>query len=175
MSTYNYRGLMDKVGLKPMVFKSGKYKDMLSGSRNPEDITEEERAMIQKLINETYGRFKEIVVEGRSGAAKRNGGKGRKLAGDWAHYADGRVLSGKEAYERGFVDELGNFRVAVERAKALANVDRANLVLYQLHFDLADFFKMFGKSEGRVKIDVGMDLPKLPAGRMYFLAPTFLN
>ena len=43
MSTWNYRGLMDKVGLRPETFKSGKYKDMLSGSREPESITDEER------------------------------------------------------------------------------------------------------------------------------------
>jgi len=175
MSSYNYRGLMDKVGLKPTVYKSGKFKDMLSGSRNPEEISSEERDMIHNLIMETYGRFKEVVEEGRSGAAKRNAGKGRKLAENWAEFADGRVMSGNEAFQRGFVDELGNFQVAVARAKTLANITSANLVLYQQHYDLADFFKMFGKSEARVKIDVGMDMPKLPAGRLYFLSPTFVN
>ena len=175
MSSYNYRGLMDKVGLKPTVYKSGKFKDMLSGSRNPEEISSEERDMIHNLIMETYGRFKEVVEEGRSGAAKRNAGKGKKLAENWAEFADGRVMSGNEAFQRGFVDELGNFQVAVARAKTLANITSANLVLYQQHYDLADFFKMFGKSEARVKIDVGMDMPKLPAGRLYFLSPTFVN
>ena len=175
MSTYNYRGLMDKVGLKPQVYKSGKFKDMLSGSRNPDEITSEERDMINNLISETYGRFKEIVAEGRSGAARRNAGKGRKLAENWVDFADGRVMSGKEAFQRGFVDELGNFRVAVERAKILANLTEANLVLYMQEFDLADLFKIFGKSEAKVKIDVGMDVPKLPAGRLYFISPTFLN
>ena len=60
------------------------------------------------------------------------------------------------------------------RAKTLANITSANLVLYQQHYDLADFFKMFGKSEARVKIDVGMDMPKLPAGpRCIFCPPPF--
>src|SRR5262249_53255664 len=36
MQAFNYRGLMDKVGLRPETFKSGKYKDMLSGSKSPE-------------------------------------------------------------------------------------------------------------------------------------------
>jgi protease-4 len=175
MSSYNYRGLMDKVGLKPQVYKSGKYKDMLSGSRNPEDVTTEERDMINNLIMETYGRFKEVVAEGRSGAARRNDGKGKKLADNWADFADGRVFTGKEALQRGFVDELGNFQVAVERAKTIANLKNANLVVYQQHLDFADLFKLFGKSQARVKIDVGLDVPKLPAGRLYFLAPTFVN
>ena len=38
MSTFNYRGLMDKVGLQPRVFKSGKFKDMLRGSKLPEEM-----------------------------------------------------------------------------------------------------------------------------------------
>src|SRR4029079_10112350 len=31
LSSLNYRGLMDKVGIEPVVFKSGKFKDMLRG------------------------------------------------------------------------------------------------------------------------------------------------
>jgi protease-4 len=138
-------------------------------------VTTEERDMINNLIMETYGRFKEVVAEGRSGAARRNNGKGKKLADNWADFADGRVFTGKEALQRGFVDELGNFQVAVERAKTIANLKNANLVVYQQHLDFADLFKLFGKSQARVKIDVGLDVPKLPAGRLYFLAPTFVN
>ncbi len=65
MSTWNYRGLMDKVGLRPETFKSGKYKDMLSGSREPDSITQEEREMVQALIDETYGKFTNVVADGR--------------------------------------------------------------------------------------------------------------
>ena len=36
LHSYNYRGLMDKVGLRPQTYKSGKHKDMLSGDREPE-------------------------------------------------------------------------------------------------------------------------------------------
>ncbi|HWQ93530.1 MAG TPA: S49 family peptidase, partial [Clostridia bacterium] len=43
MHSLNYRGLMNKVGLQPFVYKSGKYKDMLSGTRDPNDVSEEER------------------------------------------------------------------------------------------------------------------------------------
>src|SRR5690242_17710082 len=38
MHGWNYRGLMDKVGVMPMTFKSGKFKDMLSGDREPSEI-----------------------------------------------------------------------------------------------------------------------------------------
>src|SRR5678815_3394990 len=120
MHSWNYRGLMDKVGLAPQTYKSGKFKDMLSGERNPQEIPPEEKAMVQGLIDETYQKFRSIVAEGRKAAAAKNKGEGRELSDDWANYADGRVLSGTEAQRLGFVDQLGNFEDAVKRAKTIA-------------------------------------------------------
>jgi len=50
---------MNKVGIRPEVYKSGRFKDMLSGSRDPETITPEERRMLQNLIDQTYTGSKE--------------------------------------------------------------------------------------------------------------------
>ena len=176
MSTWNYRGLMDKVGVRPQTFKSGKFKDMLSGSREPDSITQEERDMVQAIINETYGRFTNVVATGREWARKENTGKGRALIQGWAEYADGRILSGKEAFERGFVDELGTFDDAVKRAKNIAGIRNANLIEYQQRFDLSDLFRLVGSSDAKtVKVDLGLDPPKLKAGQLYFLSPTSLN
>jgi protease-4 len=184
MHGYNYRGLMNKVGVVPQTFKSGKFKDMLSPDRNPEEIPPEERAMMQHLIDETYGKFKQVVADGRKGAHELNKknadpkDQGRALADDWADYADGRVLSGTEAYKLGFVDQLGTFDDAVKRAKTIAGIrDGANLVRYQARFDLSDIFRMFGQSsqaQSRVlKVDLGIETPKLQAGHLYFLSPMF--
>src|SRR5205085_7416090 len=98
MHGYNFRGLMDKVGVRPEVFKSGKFKDMLSPDKREEDISQEEREMIQSMVNETFDKFKTIVAEGRGASAKKNSGgsdKGHALVENWAQYADGRILSGK--------------------------------------------------------------------------------
>lgn len=176
MHTYNYRGLLNKVGVRPQVFKSGRFKDMLSGDKAEEEILPEERKMVQDLIDETFVRFKSIVREGRDFANRANGSAGRKLAANWEDFADGRVLSGRQAYESGFVDELGNFDTAVDRAKELAEIENANLVRYQQPFDLSNLFRLFGETESRtVKIDLGMDLPRLEVGRLYFLSPTVLH
>ena len=181
MHSWNYRGLMNKVGLQPEVYKSGKYKDMLSGERNPEEITPEERAMVQSLIDETYNKFKDIVQTGRQAANRANQSspdKGQRLNSDWSSYADGRVLSGTKAFELGFVDELGDFHKAVDRAKNIASIGNANLVAYQQHFDLSDFFRLFGESDAKrsvVKVDLGMEIPKLQAGQLYFLSTTFMR
>ena len=176
MSTWNYRGLMDKVGVRPETFKSGKYKDMLSGSREPESMTQEKRDMVQALINETYGRFTNVVAAGREWARERNKNKGRALIEGWADYADGRILSGKEAFDRGFVDELGTFDDSVKRAKSIAGIRNANLIEYQQRYDISDLLRLFGKTESKaVKVDLGIEVPKLQAGRLYFLSPTFLH
>ena len=179
MSTWNYRGLMDKVGIRPLTFKSGKFKDMLSGSRNPDEIPEGERAMVQALIDETYSKFKSVVDKGRGASADKNTKEKhehRTLVENWRDYADGRILSGKEARELGFVDQLGDFDKAVDEAAEIAGVTKYNLVEYRLRYDLSDLLRMFGKSDAHgLKVDLGLEMPKLEAGRMYFLSPTYLH
>lgn len=178
MHGWNYRGLLDKVGVAPEVFKSGKFKDMLSGTREPGEIPPEEKAMVQSLIDETYGGFKDVVKAGRGAAHDKNKTDGHALVNDWDQYADGRVLSGTEAEKLGFVDELGGFDKAVKRAETIANISDANLIRYEQRYDLSDFLHMFGqsKSESRsLKVDLGFDGPKLQAGQMYFLSPALFH
>jgi protease-4 len=171
MEGLNYRGLMDKLGVQPNVYKSGKFKDMLSGMRETNEIPPEEHAMVQKLIDETYNKFKGVVRDGRNAAHQKNGSEGKSLAPDWENYADGRVVSGTEALKLGFVDELGDFDDAVSRAEKIAHIHSANLVEYRERYDIGDFLSMFnqsGKSHD-IKLDLGVDIPKLQAGALYFL------
>jgi protease IV len=172
MHGYNYRGLMDKVGVLPMTFKSGKYKDMLSPDRSTNDIPPGEHAMVQALIDETFQKFKGVVRSGRAAAHDKNKAEGKSLASDWEDYADGRVLSGSQALRLGFVDQVGDFDEAVDRAKSIAHIPGdANLIEYRERYDLSDFLSMFGQSGAAhdIKLDLGLDIPKLRAGCMYFL------
>jgi protease-4 len=179
MHAYNYRGLMDKVGFRPEVYKSGKYKDMLSPDREASEITPEERAMVQNLVDTTFARFKAVVRKGRTDAAKENENNsesGRTLNADWESYADGRILSGQQAYEIGLVDEVGNLQTAQARARTLAGISEASLVEYQPLFDLSNFFRLLGRAPStRIEVNLGTELPKLKTGRLYFLAPSFLK
>ncbi len=178
MPGWNYRGLMDKVGIVPMTYKSGKFKDMLSGERSTNEIPVEEHAMVQALIDETYGRFTNVVCAGRTQAYQKNSKEGGKaLAPNWTSFVDGRVFSGSEALKHGFVDELGDFDKAVERTKKIAHIANANLIEYRERYDISDFFSMFGQSSSAhdIKLDLGMEMPKLQAGQLYFLSPTFVN
>ncbi len=171
MHGINYRGLMDKVGVAPMTFKSGKFKDMLSPDRNPSEIPPEEREMVQALIDETFQKFKGVVRTGRAAAHEKNKTEGKALATDWEDYADGRVLSGTQALQLGFVDQVGDFDDTVEKTKKIAHITSADLIEYRERYDLSDFLSLFGQSGAAhdIKLDLGLDIPKLRAGCMYFL------
>jgi protease-4 len=172
MHGYNYRGLMDKIGVVPEVYKSGRFKDMLSGEKEPGTADPEERKMVEAMITETFGKFTRVVAEGRGLAAERNGAKGRPLAAGWRDYADGRILTARQAYDLGLVDQIGDFKAAVKAAKDLAGISNAALVQYAQPFDFSNLLRLLGKSEAPVlKIDLGFDAPKLQAGRPYYLLP----
>lgn len=184
LHTWNYRGLMNKVGLKPVIFKSGRFKDMLSGERDLDNMTpeeaqifREEKRMVQQLIDETFEAFKAVVEKGRNNAAAMNKNEGRRLANNWTEFADGRILSGKQAYNLGFVDELGNFQTAVKRAKKLSGIiGDANLIQYRIPLDLSKLLSLFVSKETKaIKLDLGIDNLKLEAGKMYFLSPALIH
>src|SRR5204862_7004307 len=84
MTSFQYTALFNKVGLETITFKSGQFKDMLSGSR---EMTQEERDYVQKMIMDTYGKFVGIVA------------RERKLNEDDLRHglAEGSVSSGKAA------------------------------------------------------------------------------
>ncbi|MCP5517341.1 MAG: signal peptide peptidase SppA [Verrucomicrobiales bacterium] len=170
MHGYNYRGLMDKIGVRPEVFKSGRFKDAMRSDKADDEILPEERAMMQELIDTTFDRFKDVVRKGRQRAAEKNRGVGRELVEQWEDFADGRVLLGEKAFELGFVDELGTFEDAVARAKSLAGILQANLIRYEAPLRLGGLLRLLGKAPaGEVKLDLGLRLPRIEAGRPYAL------
>jgi len=104
----NVKGLAERFAVKMETVKSGRLKD----AGNPfRDMTVEDRAYWQGLIDRVHGQFMAAVAEGR----KLELDAVRKIA-------DGRVLTGAEAKDLGLVDELGNFYDAVELAKKEAKL-----------------------------------------------------
>jgi len=186
MQTYNFRGLMNKIGVRPLTYTSGKFKDMLSMSKEIENLTpeqkaelKEEEALMRKMIGDVYERFKTVVADGRklaNGKNSSNADPGQTLSDKWTNFADGRILSGREAFDLGLVDEIGNFETAVKRALNFTKLSEANLVTYQEPFSITDVLGgILGKSDAKgVKLDVGLDLPKLKSG-LYYLAPSFMH
>jgi protease-4 len=110
-------GLMEKYGLEAEAVRSGPHKDMWSLFR---PSTGEERAIMQSLIDEFSGRFKSLVKERRPGMDK----------GSLEKAFDGRIFTAGQALELGLIDELAYPDQAFERAKELAGLKEARLVLY---------------------------------------------
>ncbi len=99
MTFSNIEELMKKVGMKTEVIKSGKYKDIGSPVRS---ITDEERDILQGVIDDVYDQFIEAVAKSRNMESERV-----------KELADGRIFSGRQAKEIGLVDELGNLQDAI--------------------------------------------------------------
>jgi protease IV len=157
IQTLNYEQLFNKIGLASVVFKSGKFKDMLNGAR---PITPEERELVQNFIMSTYDKFLGIVA------------KERNLPADLLRnsIADGRILSGKEALQNKLIDGLGELDDAFAKAKQLANAPEAKVVKYGPPFSLARFLRVFGGSESKIELQLPKQLvPQLESGRAYFL------
>ena len=162
IQTLNYEQLFNKVGLASVVFKSGKFKDILNGAR---PMTPEERDLIQRFVMETYDKFLSIVSKERS------------LPADMlrTNIADGRIFSGKEALNNKLIDGLGQIEDAFAKAKQLGNAPQATVVKYGPPFSLSRLFRAFGEFGGESKIELQLPkqlVPQLESGRAYFL-PSF--
>jgi protease IV len=108
MEVPNLEGLMNKIGVKTEVIKSGKHKDIASVFRG---IGKEEREILQNVLDNVHEQFITAVAEGR-----------KMLPDDIRKIADGRVFTGEQALKAGLVDELGNLEDAIKTAAGLAGI-----------------------------------------------------
>ncbi len=163
MQTLNYADLFGKVGLEMVTFKSGKFKDMLSGSRV---LSPEEKEYVQNLVMQTYGKFVGIV------ATQRNLPEADLRAG----VADGRVMSGRDAFAAKLVDQIGDFDDAVKKAQELGGIPGSVVVRYELPASFGRYLRMLGKAEAPKKIEVSVGPQtgyNLLPGRIYLLPGIF--
>lgn len=114
------QGLSDKVGLGMRVIKSGKNKDLGSPWR---DMTEEDRAIFQGLIDSMYEKFVTVVLEGR----EEQGLTREQLL----TFADGRILTAEQAESHGIIDGVVYPDDVFKRAKELARTSDAAIVSYE--------------------------------------------
>jgi protease-4 len=111
----NVEGLLEKLGIQIEIFKGGKYKDMYWGLR---ELTPEEEAIMQQMVDEYYQGFIDVVAEGRGLSTEEVG-----------NLATGQLYSGTKAKELGLVDELGDLDTAINLAAQLADI-KAPVVEY---------------------------------------------
>lgn len=94
----NMKGLYDKLGIKEIDIVSGPNKAMGSSGL---DMTEEQRNILQGLVDEAYGQFVDIVAKGRGMTAEQV-----------KPLADGRLYSAAQGAENGLVDAVGDYEQA---------------------------------------------------------------
>jgi len=161
MESFTYGALAEKIGVKFYTFKSGKYKDIMNPAREP---TEDEKALVQGLIMEVYDKFVGIVADRREMEVDelKNG------------LADGRILSGKQALEAGFVDGVGYFDDAIDKAEELAKIKKAKVIRYSEPFSIRNLFRLWGKNDkAKIQIELTPNQFKVQSGKLYFL-PSYM-
>lgn len=158
LQTLNYKDLIQKIGVKSVTFKSGRYKDILNGAR---DMTPEEEALVQEMIDQTYGKFVGLVAKERKLDVEglRNG------------LADGRILSGVQARDAKLIDGLGYFEDAIAKAKELGKVADPAVVRLRPSFSLSKLFRLFSKTDvSHIKVQLGPETLSMETGKLYFLS-----
>jgi protease-4 len=117
---YDLSGLLAEYDVKDDSVASHKYKLMGSPTRQlPPAEREEERKLLQELVDISFERFKELVVEGRP-----------KLREDLAALekaTTGQIFTAQQAQELGLVDQIGFIEEALARAAALADKKTSNV------------------------------------------------
>lgn len=104
-SYFNLYNLFTKIGVEGVTIKSGKYKDIGSPTR---PITEEERKIMQNLLNDSYNQFIKDVAKGRQITIK----KVKELA-------NGLIYTGNQAKKAGLVDYIGDYYKALRHTQKL--------------------------------------------------------
>jgi protease-4 len=115
MEFANVEKLLEKIGVKGMVVKAGQFKDIGSPYR---EMTDDERKLLQDVIDDVHSQFIDAVAEGR-GLPKS----------EIASIADGRIFTGRQALALKLVDRLGDLDDSVQLAGELAGIKgRPNVV-----------------------------------------------
>jgi protease-4 len=109
MQLANFQELLEKIGVKNVVVKSGKFKDIGSPFR---PMQEEDRKVLQLVMNDVHRQFINAVAEGRS----------LDLA-EVEQLADGRVFTGQQAKSILLVDDIGDLHDAIKLAGELGGIE----------------------------------------------------
>jgi protease-4 len=100
MAFSNIEELTDKIGVKPIIIKSGKYKDVGSPLRG---MKPEERKLLQSVVDDVHQQFVQAVAKGRG-----------LPVSEVNEIADGRIMTGQQALTLKLVDEMGGLEKTIE-------------------------------------------------------------
>lgn len=153
---YDLSGLLGKLNVKDDSIASHRLKDILSPTK---EMTEEEREILQDLVDESFNDFIDIVKSGRPNLTDA------KLS----EVATGQVFTAKQAQRHGLVDQLGFIEDAIDRSIELAGLDKEQVRAIKYTKPKGLFEEMvFGgvAQSGRLDLAAFLDLT---APRAYYL------
>lgn len=168
ISALKYFELQKKIGVSSENYTTGRFKDILSGSR---PTTPEEKAIVEAHLKGVYDRFAEVVSQGRKLPLEEV--KSPPIG-------DGRIMLGSEAKKLKLVDENGTLEDALALARNLASLHRdCRVVRYREKKKsflelMSDLSKMSsGGRSLKVELPVDPTLSKLNSsgGRYYMVLP----
>lgn len=115
--TIDLSGLMDKIGVDITPVQSGPLKDMGSPFNG---LSEDERAVMQAMVDEFYGRFVKVIEQSRQVQSQTA--------------FDGRVFTGQQAHEIGLVDSVCHLPDTLKRTRELIEAPNARVIIYRRPF-----------------------------------------
>ena len=122
MQTFSIKPALSKIGIQAQALVGGPNKT--AGSPF-ETLSPDQQQLLQAMVDEFYEGFQNVVREARPDIP----------ADQWDNVTDGRVVTGIQALDVGLVDQLGDIHDAFAKAKALADISRADLWIYHRPLD----------------------------------------
>jgi protease-4 len=126
-------GLLEKLGVKGQVIKSGQHKDMGSVFRA---LSDTEKSLLQEVVDDVHDQFVMDVARSRGMEIERV-----------RNIADGRIFSGRQAKDLGLVDELGGLQEAIQVAARLAEIKGDPVVVEEPRERFSIWKLLLGKSK----------------------------
>lgn len=163
----NVKGLADKLGVQTEVIKSGPQKDMGSLWRS---LSEEERHLLQQLIDEYHQRFFDLIIENRPSVSREA----------LLPVADGRIFSAEQALKIGLIDGVAYLDEVIDKAKEMAGIADARVIAYYRRFEYKNnIYSQFSLSSSQlslpevnlININLASILPQLEPGFYYLWLP----
>ncbi|QKX51594.1 signal peptide peptidase SppA [Planococcus glaciei] len=128
MQTVNYGELAKKYGVDFVTIKSGPFKDIGSPTR---EMTKEEQALLQEMLNDSYESFVDVIEEGRGMSEEQV----KKVA-------DGRIMNGRQAVEAKLADDFGFEEDVLTALRTDYDLKGAQVIEYGADQGIGSLFSM---------------------------------
>lgn len=148
MAFSNVEELTNKIGVKPVVIKSGKYKDVGSPMRT---MKPEEQKLLQNVVDDVHQQFVQAVAKGRGLPVSQV-----------SEIADGRIMTGQQALKLKLIDEVGGLEKTIDLlAKKLGIAGRPKVIEEKEKTPFFDWLLQSSFSGGLAKTLMPAPFPRL--------------